>query len=67
MHENLGKSRLRMARWYDKHHLKGPEFKPGDEVMLDRRNVQTKRPISKLDHKNMGPFNVTKAVGRHAC
>jgi hypothetical protein len=66
MHENLGKSRLRMARWYDKHHLKAPEFKPGDEVMLDRRNVQTKRPMNKLDHKKMGPFKVTKAVGRRA-
>jgi hypothetical protein len=66
MHENLGKSRLRMARWYDKHHLKAPEFKPGDEVMLDCRNVQTKRPMNKLDHKKMGPFKVTKAVGRRA-
>ena len=66
MHENLGKTRLRMARWYDKHHLKAPEFKPGDKVMLDRRNVQTKRPINKLDHKKMGPFKVTKAVGKCA-
>ncbi len=66
MGENLGKTRLRMARWYDKHHQKGPEFKAGDLVMLDRRNVQTKRPMNKLDHKKMGPFKVLKTVGRRA-
>ena len=55
-----------MARWYDKHHQKGPEFKAGDLVMLDRRNVQTKRPMNKLDHKKMGPFKVLKTVGRRA-
>jgi hypothetical protein len=49
MHENLGKSQLRMAWWYDKHHLKVPDFKPGDEVMLDRHNVQTKLLMNKLD------------------
>ena len=35
-------------------------------VMLDRRNVQTKRPMNKLDHKKMGPFRIVKAVGKHA-
>jgi hypothetical protein len=66
MKENLAKSRLRMSRWYDKHHQQGPEFTPGDEVMLDRRNVQTKRPMNKLDHKKFGPFKVKKAVGKRA-
>src|SRR5258706_15633521 len=37
---------------------KGPEFKAGDLVMLDRRNLQTKRPMNKLDHKKMGPLPV---------
>jgi hypothetical protein len=62
MHENLGKSRMWKARWYNKHYLNPPEFKPGDEVMLDRRNLQTKRPMNKRDPKTMGPFKVTKAV-----
>jgi len=34
--------------------------------MLDRRNVQTKRPINKLDHKKMEPFKVLQAVGKCA-
>jgi hypothetical protein len=63
MHENLGKTTLQIVWWCNKYHLKVPEFKPGDEVMLDRRIVQTKRPINKLDQKNMVPFIVTKDVG----
>jgi hypothetical protein len=28
--------------------------------------VKTKQPMNKLDHNNMGPLKVKKAVGRHA-
>ncbi|KAH8144355.1 uncharacterized protein LAJ45_11677 [Morchella importuna] len=55
-----------MARWYDTHALPPPEIKPGDEVMLDRRNVQTKRPLGKLDQKKIGPFKVLEANGTRA-
>ena len=55
-----------MAHWYDVNRQKGPEFMPGNEVMLDRRNVQTKRPMMKLDHKKFGPFKVKRAVGKRA-
>ena len=63
---NLGKARLRMAKWYDKHIQKAPEYKHGDEVILDRRNVQTKCPMNKLDNKKFGPFKVLEAVGKRA-
>jgi hypothetical protein len=35
--------------------------------MLDRRNVQTKRPMNKLDHKKFGPFKVKKAAVGKGC
>jgi hypothetical protein len=66
MGENLGKTRLRMSRWYDNHHQKAPVFKAGDLLMLDHRNVQTMRPMNKLDHKKMGPCKVLQAVGKRA-
>ena len=28
-----------------------------------RKNIQTKRPSSKLDHKKLGPFKIKKVVG----
>jgi len=64
MKENLAKTRLRMTRWYNRPHQQGPEFSPGSEVMLDRRNVQTEQPMNKLDHKKFGHFKVKKAVGK---
>ena len=35
-------------------------------VWLDWRNIKTKRPMKKLDHKRHGPFEVTKKVSTHA-
>jgi len=66
MGENLGKTRLRISRWYDKHHQKAPEFKAGDLLILEHRNVQTKQLMNKLDHMKMGPFKVLQAMGKRA-
>jgi hypothetical protein len=38
------------------------EYRIGDPVMLDRRNIQTRRPKDKLDHKKYGPFAIEKVV-----
>ena len=63
---NLGKAKLRMVKWYDKHTQEAPEYKPRDEVMLDRRNIQTKHLMNKLNNKKFGPFKVLEAVGKRA-
>jgi len=31
-------------------------------VMLSGRNIKTRRPSKKLDHKNHGPFQIEKVV-----
>ena len=43
-----------------------PEFKVEDLVWLDSRNIRTKRPMKKLDHKKLGPFPITEIVSTHA-
>ena len=35
--------------------------------MVDKRNMGTRRPSKKLDHKKAGPFPITKVVGKRAC
>lgn len=50
----------------DRHRLPAPEFKVGDMVMLDRRNIKTERPNRSLDHKNLGPFKIVKALDNMA-
>ena len=34
--------------------------------MVDKRNMGTRRPSKKLDHKKAGPFPITKIVGKRA-
>jgi hypothetical protein len=64
--ENLANTRLGMTPCHNSSNLQGPEFSPGDEVMLDRPHVKTKWPINKLDYKKFGPFIVKKPVAKIA-
>src|SRR6202790_3456885 len=43
-----------------------PSIEIGDQVWLDARNIKTKRPSKKLDHKKLGPFPITEKVSIHA-
>lgn len=43
-----------------------PEFRVGDMVMLDARNIKTTRPNKSLDHKNLGPFEIVRVINNSA-
>ena len=43
-----------------------PEFKEGDLVWLNAKNITTKRPSKKLDHKRLGPFPIARGISSHA-
>lgn len=51
------------ARFYNRKVLPAPPFEVGDKVWLLRRNIKTKRPSFKLDHRRLGPFTIIKKVG----
>jgi hypothetical protein len=51
------------AIYYDKKRSVGPTLKEGDRVYLLRKNIQTKRPSDKLDHKKLGPFKIAEVKG----
>lgn len=53
----------RSALYYDKGRSVGPTLGEGDKVYLLRKNIRTKRPSDKLDHKRLGPFKIQKKVG----
>src|ERR671932_1712412 len=44
----------------------GPEFKIGDLVLLNARNVKTKRESKKLDNLYRGPCKIIKTIGTNA-
>jgi hypothetical protein len=55
----------RMRRYTDPKRQKPPAYQVGDLVMLSGRNIKTRRPSRKMDHKNHGPFQIEKSC-RHS-
>jgi len=51
-----------MRRYVDPARKDPPAYQIGDLVMLNGRNIKTRRPTRKLDHKNHGPFQIEKIV-----
>ena len=60
----LNKTSEKMGRYYDKSKKAAPPFKAGNLVMLNGKNVRTRRGAKKLDAKLFGPFKVVKLVDR---
>ena len=66
VHEEAGRrlkeAKTRMKKYADRKRLETPHFEEGQLVMLDARNIKTKRPSKKLDRKRLGPFKISKVV-----
>jgi hypothetical protein len=60
--KNLKTTEERMQKYANLKPKDTPEYKAGDLFMLDGRNIQTRRPKDKLDHKKHGPFTIEKVV-----
>ncbi|KAE8185404.1 hypothetical protein A4X06_0g3818 [Tilletia controversa] len=55
-----------MASYYNQHRTPAPQYKTGDRVWLLRRNIPTTRPSDKLDHRRLGPFEISEQIGSSA-
>ena len=53
----------RNAHYYNARRSQEPTLKKGDKVYLLRKNIRTKRPSDKLDHKKLGPFEIKRVKG----
>jgi len=60
--ERVTEAQNTQAKYYDAKH-KPVEFQPGDLVWLLPKNLKTRRPSKKLDHKRLGPFTVLEKRG----
>ena len=62
IHEHLRAEMVRAQERYaacaDRRQLPAPRFLPGDQVWLNARNIVTRSPSRKLDHRRLGPFEV---------
>jgi len=61
--EVLNYTREAMRRYYDQKTLQQPDYKEGDLVMLNGKNICTKQPSKKLSPKLYGPFKIIEAKG----
>ncbi|KAM4062448.1 integrase core domain-containing protein [Hirsutella rhossiliensis] len=43
-----------------------PAYRVGDMVLLSTRNIDSARPIPKLDHKFIGPFRIERVLNPHS-
>jgi hypothetical protein len=53
----------RIVSYYDIYRNIEPTLKERDKVYLIQRNIQTKQPSTKLDHKKLGLFKIKKIIG----
>ena len=60
--KGLEAAQERMRRYTDPARKNPPAYQVGDLVMLNGRNIKTRRPTRKLDHKNHGPFQIEKII-----
>ena len=67
MRETLILATERMAKYYNRNvSHKKPTFKVGDKVIVNAKNIETKRKSKKLDHKMRGPLKVKRLIGSYA-
>ena len=59
---NIKQAQTTAAEFYNKDSIDPPEYEVGDQVWVNAKNWQPKRPSKKLDHKFMGPFRVVEKL-----
>jgi len=55
-----------MKKYHDRKALEQPDLKVGDQVMLNAKNISTKRPSKKLSPKLYGLFMILEKGGNRA-
>lgn len=55
-----------MTEYANRKRLPAPAFRVRDMVILNSRNIRTTRPSKSLDHKNLGPFKIIRAINNIA-
>ena len=64
--QNLESTRESMKKYYDRKATEQPSIEVGDLVMMNAKNIPTKRPSKKLSPKLYGPFKVLERRGSRA-
>ena len=66
LRRNLLVAQQRAQKGFNHKVQAGPEFKIGDLVLLNARNIKTKRESKKSDNLYRGPCKIIKTIGTNA-
>ena len=55
-----------MGQHIDLHRLEHPPFQIGDKVLINVKNIRTRRSFKKLNHRYLEFFPITKLIGSKA-
>jgi len=67
MRENMEAVQRRMVKYFNpKVAEKEPTFKVGDWVIVNAKNIKTRRSTKKLDYKLRGKFRIKRLIGMNA-
>src|SRR5215216_4468540 len=61
-HKALEDTREKMGKYHDKKSKDAPKYKEGQFVVLNGKNIKTRRPSRKLNFKGFGPFKILKVI-----
>jgi hypothetical protein len=62
LQRTLTQAQERYKDFADVHCKEAPTFQQGDKVWLLWKNIQTTRPMDKLDYKRLGPFTILEQI-----
>ena len=62
----MGRAQAIQAEGANGRRTPAPVFRLGDRVWLDARNITTRQPSRKLDHRRLGPYEVVESLGPSA-
>ena len=51
-----------MGQYVDPHRLEHSSFQIGDKVLINVKNIRTRRPFKKLNHRYLEFFSITKLI-----
>src|SRR5438445_2664257 len=62
----LAKAKDEMAQYYNQRQAPAPVFSPDNMVYLDSSDIHTTRPSRKLSHHRLGPYPISRRIGKLA-
>jgi hypothetical protein len=62
----LKRAQEEMKLYADRKRSDAPEYKEGDKVWLETKNLKIDRPSKKLTEKRIGPYQITKIISTNA-